>query len=78
MVFHLLTDRQGEYLRLSCDGETDREIAAAFGTSVANIGGVRSKVLLRIRAASIDDVCRMVAENRSPPALFRNIKARPK
>jgi DNA-binding CsgD family transcriptional regulator len=78
MVFRLLTDRQGVYLRHACDGKTDREIAAAFGTSVANIGGVRSKILLRIRAASIDEVCRMVAENHSPPALFQGFKARPK
>jgi DNA-binding CsgD family transcriptional regulator len=77
MVFRLLTDRQGEYLRLACDGKTDREIAAAFGTSVANIGGVRSKILQRTQAASIDEVCRMVAENRSPPALFHNLKGRP-
>ena len=76
MVFHLLTDRQGEYLRLACAGKTDRENAGAFGTRVRTVGSMRAKVLLRTRAASIDEVCRMVAENYSPPALFQGFKAR--
>ena len=74
----MLTDRQGECLGLCCAGQAAAEIAEAMGTSLRNVRAMRAAVILRTRAASLDEVCRMVAQNAAPPAIFRNLRGRPR
>jgi DNA-binding CsgD family transcriptional regulator len=70
MVYHLLTKRQGDYLRLRCAGQTDREAAETMGTGYSNVLALGYGIGIRLGGRSVDEICRMVEDGVSPSALF--------
>lgn len=75
MVFHLLTDRQSEYLRHVCAGKTRSEIAEAMGVACATIHSFRSSIRNRLGGQPFDDICRTVAADQEPARLFERLAA---
>lgn len=61
-VLRLLTDRQAEYLRRYCRGESRDEILAGMGVSYATLQSFRAKIRVRLNMAPIEDICRLLNE----------------
>lgn len=62
MVFKLLTDRQGEVLRLLCEGNRDREVAEKLGIALASVRNHVAAIRSRTRQPSIPELCRSIEE----------------
>jgi DNA-binding NarL/FixJ family response regulator len=70
MVYRQLTDRQGEVVRLLCEGKTEHEIAEQFGITLMTVKQHRFNARQRLGRISLIDLCR-VAEEETPLAVRR-------
>jgi DNA-binding CsgD family transcriptional regulator len=71
VVYQLLTDRQGEFLRLHCEGKSNVEIASLMNVSVPTVQGMRSNILNRLRQPSLAAVCALVETGEAPSPVLR-------
>lgn len=67
MVFRRLTDRQGQVVRLLCEGKTEQEIADQLGITLMSVKQHRFNALQRLGRIQLTDLCRMVEEEMPPP-----------
>ena len=72
-----LTDRQADYVRRRCAGESLESIAASFGVAVRTVIDHRFKTLTKLRLRSEREICRYLESGELPPGLAPRITYAP-
>jgi hypothetical protein len=62
-----LTDRQAEFVRLTCAGRSLREVTAAMDVEVVTVRALSCGVRRRPKTHPITETCRTVEFDESPP-----------
>ena len=70
MVFRLLTDRQGEFLRRLCRGERVAEITEAMKIRYYTYESYRANIRIRLGKASMTEICQLVESNADAPVVL--------
>jgi len=64
----LLTDRQGDVLRLLCAGRTTRQIAADLGLAVVTVKNYRAQLRERLAPLTVAEACARLGLPTGPAA----------